>query len=126
MCSPLQVEDFRNALDYLEQRQDLVSPERIGIWGVSSAGGVALYTGAIEPRYKVIVAQSPSMGRGRALSTRNPFEWMSLQKLMTDERRRLSRGEDPRYIPVMCLPSEGHSLIPGEADNILPGDYGAD
>src|SRR4051794_22163338 len=29
-----QVEDFRNAISYLERRTDLVDPGRIGIWGV--------------------------------------------------------------------------------------------
>jgi len=55
-----QVEDFRNAITWLEQRTELVIPDRIGLWGVSFGGGVVLYTAAIEPRVKVVVAQSPS------------------------------------------------------------------
>jgi hypothetical protein len=109
-----QVEDFRNALSHLEQRTDLVDPERIGIWGVSFAGGVAMYTGAVEPRFKVVVSQSPSMGRLRAMSMRNPYEWNSLQDLITEERRRLYKGEKPRMINVMTTPEEGHSLTPGD------------
>ena len=50
-----QVEDFRNAITWLEQRTELVIPDRIGIWGVSFGGGVVLYTAAIEPRVKVVV-----------------------------------------------------------------------
>ncbi len=42
-----QVEDFRNAITWLEQRTELVIPERIGIWGVSFGGGVVLYPRAL-------------------------------------------------------------------------------
>ena len=53
-----QSDDVRNALTYLSQR-DEVDPERLGIWGVSFAGGVFLHAAAFDHRVKAVVAQSP-------------------------------------------------------------------
>ncbi len=125
-----QVEDFRNAITWLEQRTELVIPERIGIWGVSFGGGVVLYTAAIEPRVKVVVAQSPSLGRTWTKSLRTPFEWAEMEQMLVEERRRLARGESPRRIPLTARPAEGHSAMPGDdlavgfikaAEKNLPG-----
>lgn len=110
-----QVEDFRNALSYLEQRTDLIDPTRIGIWGVSFGGGVALYTAAVETRFAAVVAQSPSLGRMWTKSLRNPFEWAEMQDLLIEERRRRYRGEEPRRIPLTAPPAEGPSAMPGDA-----------
>ena len=38
-----EVEDFRNAITYLQNRED-VHPDRIGIWGASFGGGVVIMT----------------------------------------------------------------------------------
>ena len=125
-----QVEDFRNAITWLEQRTELVIPDRIGIWGVSFGGGVVLYTAAIESRVKVVVAQSPSLGRTWTKALRTPFEWAEMEQMLVEERRRLARGEPPRRIPLTARPVEGHSAMPGDelavgfikaAEKNLPG-----
>jgi uncharacterized protein len=72
-----QVEDYRNAISYL-QGEPGVDQDRIGIWGSSFAGGNVIVTAALDARVKAIVAQVPSIGgknsplgpvllRGRAL-----------------------------------------------------------
>lgn len=72
-----QVEDYRNAISYL-QGEPGVDPERIGIWGSSFAGGNVIVTAALDSRVKAIAAQVPSIAgknspagpvplRGRAL-----------------------------------------------------------
>lgn len=53
-----QVEDFRNAISYL-QGEPGVNPERIGIWGSSFAGGHVVTVAGLDARAKVIVAQIP-------------------------------------------------------------------
>jgi hypothetical protein len=125
-----QVEDYRNALSWLEQREDLVRPGEIGAWGVSFGGGVVLYAAAVEERFSCVVAQSPAFGRRWTTSLRNPFEWEEMRGLLAQERRRLARGEAPRRIPLTCLPSEGPSAMPGDelavgfiraAEEQLPG-----
>jgi alpha/beta superfamily hydrolase len=53
-----QVEDLRNAITYFSRRPE-VDANRIGIYGVSFAGGLALQTAAFDLRVKVCIAQSP-------------------------------------------------------------------
>lgn len=53
-----QVEDFRNAISYL-QGEAGVDPDRIGIWGSSFAGGHVVTVSGLDARAKVIVAQIP-------------------------------------------------------------------
>jgi uncharacterized protein len=53
-----QVEDYRNALSYL-QGEPGVDPNRIGIWGSSFAGGHVVTVAGVDARAKVIVAQIP-------------------------------------------------------------------
>jgi dienelactone hydrolase len=44
----MQIEDYRNAISYLETRED-VDPLRIGVWGLSYSGGHALMLAASRP-----------------------------------------------------------------------------
>ena len=56
-----QVDDIRNALDFLVGDPN-VDVHRIGIWGTSFAGGHAIWTGAHDSRIRVIVAQVGAQG----------------------------------------------------------------
>ncbi|MEV8376110.1 alpha/beta fold hydrolase [Kribbella sp. NPDC056861] len=58
-----QVTDFRNAISYLQGR-DEVDADRIGIWGNSVAGSVVIQTAVLDRRIGCVVAQSPSMLNG--------------------------------------------------------------
>lgn len=125
-----QVEDYRNAVTWLEQRDDIVKPGHIGAWGVSFGGGVVLGAAAVETRIRCVVAQSPAFGRRWTTSLRNPFEWLEMQAMLVEERRRLARGEEPRRIPLTSLPADGPSAMPGDepaigfvraAEEQLPG-----
>jgi fermentation-respiration switch protein FrsA (DUF1100 family) len=62
-----EVEDFRNAISYLQHRAD-VDPERVGIWGVSFGGGVVLMTAAIDRRVRAVVAVAPIVNGRRWLN----------------------------------------------------------
>lgn len=53
-----QIEDYRNALSYVETL-DQVDSERLAIWGISYSGGHVLITGALDPRVKAIVSIVP-------------------------------------------------------------------
>jgi len=110
-----QVEDFRNAISWLERRDDLIDPDRIGIWGVSFGGGIALYTGAVEQRAKVVVAQSPALGRRWTRSLRNPFEWEEMQGLLLADRRKRYRTGQGDYIALTAMHGTGQpSAMPGD------------
>ncbi len=110
-----QVEDFRSAISWLERRTDLVDPDRIGIWGVSFGGGVALYTAAVEQRVKAVVAQSPALGRRWTRSLHNPFEWEHLQALLLADRRARDAGGKGAVIPLTAMHGTGQaSAMPGD------------
>src|SRR5712691_3033993 len=55
-----QVEDYRNAISYL-QGEPGVDPDRIGIWGSSFAGGNVIVTAAVDSRVKAVVGQVPAI-----------------------------------------------------------------
>ena len=57
-----QIADYRSAIDavcYLDLFKGIIDPERIGVWGISYAGGHSLIVGAIDPRVRCIVSQIP-------------------------------------------------------------------
>lgn len=56
-----QVEDYRNAISYL-QGEPGVDPNRIGVWGSSFAGGNVIVVSALDSRVKAIVGQVPAIG----------------------------------------------------------------
>jgi fermentation-respiration switch protein FrsA (DUF1100 family) len=63
-----QVEDFRNAITWLQQRDD-VDPQRIGIWGASFGGGVVIMTAAVDRRVRAVVAMAPIVNGRRWLDS---------------------------------------------------------
>ncbi len=54
------VEDYRNAISYL-QGEPGVDPDRIGVWGSSFAGGHSIMTTALDARVKAVAVQIPSI-----------------------------------------------------------------
>ena len=88
-----QVEDFRSAMTFLERRPE-VDPQRIGLWGTSFAGGVVLYTAAVDRRVRAVVAHLPIVhGRRWLRSLRSAAEWEQLLVLLEEDRRVRFSGE---------------------------------
>ena len=54
------VEDYRNAISYL-QGEPGVDADRIGVWGSSFAGGHSIVTAALDARVKAVAIQIPSI-----------------------------------------------------------------
>lgn len=54
-----QVDDLRAGVSYLRGRAE-VDPERIGVWGHSAGGGVAIVAGVLDRRIKAVACQNPS------------------------------------------------------------------
>lgn len=110
-----EVEDFRNAITYLESRPE-VDASRIGLWGTSFAGGVVLYTAALDRRVKAVVAQSPIVHGGRWLrALRSAAEWEELLGNLEEDRRSRCRGEAPSRINLSGRAGLGESAV-------MPGD----
>jgi dienelactone hydrolase len=87
-----QVEDYRNAISYL-QGEPGVDPDRIGIWGSSFAGGNVIVTAALDSRVKAIVGQVP------AISGKNspPGPLPLTGRLLEDAIKRARTGQGAEF-----------------------------
>ena len=100
------VEDFRNAISWLQLRDD-VDPDRIGIWGVSFGGGIVLMTAAIDRRVKAVVAMAPIVNGRRWLdSIWGGVRFQELRdRVEADRRQRYATGVGGR-LPLQAAPGE--------------------
>ena len=48
-----QIEDYQNAISFLEARDD-IDADRLGVWGISYSGGHVLILGAVDPRVRAV------------------------------------------------------------------------
>ena len=81
-----QVEDYRNAISYL-QGEPGVDPERIGSWGASFAGGHVVTVAGVDARAKVIGAQCPGG------NNRQPAPLQLEGELLADAIKRARTGQ---------------------------------
>lgn len=133
-----QVEDYRNAISYL-QGEPGVDQDRIGIWGSSFAGGNVIVVAALDSRVKAIVGQVPAISgknapvgpvllRGRALEDAiqrartgkgGEFETgFSYRRMVDVETTQMVAEYRPfHYLkaigdrPVLLIPAEKEELI---------------
>jgi len=87
-----QVEDFRNAISYL-QGEPGVDPNRIGIWGSSFAGGNVIVVSALDPRVKAVVGQVPAIGGKNSPAGPVPLTG----KLLEDAIKRARTGQGAEF-----------------------------
>ena len=99
-----QIEDYRNAITYLETRPD-IDADRIGAWGISYSGGHVLVLGAIDPRVKVIVSNVPVIDGWVNMNRVQGAERMRkvMQLVLEDRRRRFATG-DHSYVGMSATP----------------------
>ena len=95
-----QVEDYKNAISYVETRSELDS-DRIGVWGISYSGGHVLIVGATDPRVKCIVSNIPVIdGYTTMRIVHGSLRFRELNALILDDRRsRFSTGKYG-YLPM--------------------------
>lgn len=88
------VEDTRAALSYLESLPE-VDPRRLGLFGLSYGGTVALGATALDERVRCVVCiGSPTNGRSWLRSLRSQAEWSAFrQRMKEDAVRRAVTGE---------------------------------
>jgi len=87
-----QVEDYRNAISYL-QGEPGVDPDRIGVWGSSFAGGNVIVTAALDSRVKAIVAQVPAIAGKNSPAGPVPLRG----KLLEDAIKRARTGQGNEF-----------------------------
>lgn len=96
-----QMTDYRHAVTYLQQRDD-VDSDRIGAWGTSYSGGHVIILGAIDKRVKAISSQVP------VVSGYSAIQRLVRQDLFPDQRKaweqdRAARfaGAEPAMVPII-------------------------
>jgi uncharacterized protein len=89
-----QLEDYKNAISYLETVEEIDS-ERIGIWGISYSGGHVLSVGATDPRVKCIVSNIAVVdGYATMRNCHGALKFRELEaRLLEDRRKRTLTGE---------------------------------
>lgn len=108
-----QVADIRAGSDFLRTLPS-VDPDRIGIYGTSFGGGLAIAAAAVDPRARAAVCAVGIADYGRWLrSLRRHWEWIAFEhRLEADRTRRLLTGVsevvEPEVIMVRDPESEKH------------------
>ena len=89
-----QVEDTRNAVTFLGSRA-YVNGERIGVFGTSFGGGIAVAAGAFDTRIKAVVSNVPVCNGERWLRGMRPYwDWVQLlSRVKADRVARVLTGE---------------------------------
>lgn len=108
-----QIEDYRNAISHAETLPD-IDPERIGIWGISYAGGHVLITGAIDPRVKCIISNIPVVdGYENMRRVHGTARFNDLQAALLADRRSRAKGKPSAPLAFSSLkPHEELSTWP--------------
>ncbi len=123
-----QVEDWRNAITYLETRSE-IDPGRIGAFGSGgTGGGNAVMVGGLDERVKAVVSQVPiADGRDWLHRMRREHEWLELlQRLRDDRRRRVVEGRGevvaPRDGIMVPTPERKTTTIKSDVDQRVPSE----
>lgn len=84
-----QIEDYSNAVSWLEDRDEIDS-ERIGAWGISYSGGHALIVGATDDRVKAICSVVPVIdGWDNMRLSHGTVSFQNLRRQLDAARRHL-------------------------------------
>ena len=82
-----QMRDYRHAITYAQSRLE-IDADRIGIWGTSYSGGLALMVAALDKRVKCVVSQVPFISGYETMVQVMPLEDRKRFYQMLDEERR--------------------------------------
>ena len=107
----MQQRDMRNAISYVSTRRD-VAENRIGLWGTSFAGGIALVVAAVDRRVKAVVSQVPgTSGFGMAIRAVRPDLAAQAQQMLTGDRMNRFTGGEPGIVPAVSADPMGPAKI---------------
>ena len=123
-----QVEDWRNAITYLETRPE-IDPGGIGAFGSGgTGGGNAVMVGGLDDRVKAVVSQVPvADGRDWLHRMRREHEWLELlSRLREDRRQRVTTGQGERVAPrdgiMVPTPERKTTTIKSDVDQRVPAE----
>jgi hypothetical protein len=93
-----QIEDYRNAVSYLEGREEIDS-ERVGAWGISYSGGHVLMLGAVDARIRAICGIVPMVdGYANMRLAHGTLGLRRLEQALQEARRTLYATGEHTYI----------------------------
>lgn len=93
-----QIEDYRNALSYLETRED-VDSERLAVWGISYSGGHVLILGALDSRVRAVCSIVPVIdGWDNLRLGHGTVSFRVLQAALREARQRLYETGEHTYL----------------------------
>jgi pimeloyl-ACP methyl ester carboxylesterase len=93
-----QIEDYRNALSYLEQRDDIDS-SRMGAFGISYSGGHVLILGAIDERVRAVCSIVPVIdGWDNLRIAHGTVSFRALKAALREARARLYTTGEHTYL----------------------------
>jgi uncharacterized protein len=97
-----QARDYRSAITFAQSLPEL-DENRVGIWGTSYSGAVALHVAAVDRRLKAVVVQVPGIS-GCEMATRllSLEQMKGLRSMLDAERTRLVQGEKPATIQFVA------------------------
>jgi len=109
-----QVRDYRNALTFLERRDEIDS-DRLAVWGISYSGGHVLILGATDPRIRCLVSQIPVVdGYENMRRVHGSIGYRKLwQQILDDRALRYDQPGERGYIPhATAVPDRDLSTWP--------------
>jgi hypothetical protein len=96
----MQIEDYYNAISYVETRED-IDAKRIAIWGISYSGGHVLIVGATDPRVRCIVSNIPVVDGLKTMQlVHGSVAFRALSQLIIDDRRKRFATGEYGYLPM--------------------------
>lgn len=108
-----QVEDYRHALTYLAARPD-IDEQRLGVWGTSFSGAIALQVAALDNRIQVVVSQTPPTDMPRILKAQNRSILQKLSLLFLLVSKTFFSKEKNHYIPIANIDGADNSMMGDE------------
>jgi uncharacterized protein len=95
-----QMRDYGHAITYAQSRSE-IDPDRIGVWGTSYSGGLALMVAALDRRVKCVVSQVPFLSGYETMVQVMPLEERKqFYDRMQRERLSLAVGNPPSLVAV--------------------------
>ncbi|MBD3924222.1 alpha/beta hydrolase [Nocardioides cavernae] len=94
-----QLADYRNAIDFVEAR-DEVDGDRIGVWGISYSGGHVMILGAIDPRVRALCGIVPvTDGYNNMRMAHGTLGFRRFQSAILESRRKRRDTGETTYFP---------------------------